>query len=183
MRFISYYTPTYKLYVKVFIRRVRANILIDYIPEQNTWSIICRYKPYFVRNILTQLKETVVWCDIDINICDPNAVIKICQKFKTPLLAYPDDHYNISSGIIGFQYCDQTLSFIEKWIQLIEDNSKWLDHEALAIALIEYPLKVTYLPRELINFVPSNKNEEAKKFLLANREERLIVKERCEKCI
>lgn len=126
--------------------------LLSYNPIlTEDYSINCLYKPKLILETLKELKQSLIWIDVDCfvqslpiemdNITEDIGIVLRTHDMKTP-----------HSGLIYFNYNDKVLSFVEEWAKQSQaevDNvktGKYLgtDHNKLVEMFLENKLGLTY---------------------------------------
>lgn len=158
-KFITfYYDYNTSNYYKNSETRLRHQIesmggnLLSYNPVlTEDYSINCLYKPKLILEKLKELKEDLIWIDVDCYMqAIPNEMDNITEDIGFVLRTH--DMKTPHSGLIYFKYNDKVLSFVEEWTnqsQAEVENVKTgkyigTDHNKLVEMFLENKLELSY---------------------------------------
>jgi hypothetical protein len=124
VKVISFYsnppnTTYYSDCAKNWIKNVKSFDLDYHIEElksdKDYWANT-RKKPKYILEKLNQFKEDVLWVDVDLT-------FKSFEEYESyPIIALkrPSNGFRIHACALHFKYCDETLNFLNLWIELCE---------------------------------------------------------------
>ena len=158
---IGYYTPdrVYGTHVELLKKSlIRQDIGFDFKEVQpGAWLDITALKPQIILAMLHKHKQPVLYLDVDAVVHKGLADYftgKTCD-----LAVYYKAGTELLSGTLYFNYCEATLSLIEQWIQVLEQNPTLWDQKALQQVLETHKADVEPLPVSFTYIFDTGKKE------------------------
>lgn len=129
-----------------------GGILLSYNPQlTEDYSINCLYKPKLILEKLKELKEDLIWIDVDCYMQQLPIEMDSIQE-DVGIVLRTHDMRTPHSGLLYFKYNEKVLSFVEEWSNQSQSevenvkNNKYLgtDHNKLVEMFLENKFNLSY---------------------------------------
>jgi len=170
---ISFFTPDW--HYPEYAQNLAADckrLGLDHVIEQklSTDSYVgnCNIKPFFIREKIQELKQPVLWIDVD------GSILKIPSELEVlsdaDIMAYTNQRFpdRISVNVLLFSYTPNTLTFLDTWCEYV---IKSIDDGAFNDTVKKYrdAIKIQILPAEQTAIVSTKDKNISFEICFANR--------------
>lgn len=155
MRVISFYTkdwryPKFAKMLEADCKRLNLTYTIEELKSTGSYLKNTCLKPKFILDKLKEFKEPVLWVDVDGSIVkEPTFFYDIDADFAAKLM--PETAKRTwHVGTMWFNYNDDVLNFIERWI---DNTGNISDESSLEKTWQESPIKGIDIPKDYFRII------------------------------